>query len=404
VTPRAVPMLAALALTTACAHQIQHAIPVTADPGALVEADILVTFPMISDAPMVASGSRRSYHSGAGWAVPLHTRQQARRFARDHGLLEVDGWPIELLGVYCVAYRTGDKPADATVLARLRQDPRAELVQPNALFTGMTTATDRAIYDDPLLEVAYGEFVGRLAALHAITGGEQVRIGVIDTSVDLAHPDLSGQVTRQVEFVAASSVEERLHGTAVTGVIAAAAGNGEGLVGIAPRADVHIYGACMRAADSTLCSSFSIAQALAEAIEAGMDVINMSFAGPEDPLLTALLDKALTTDTVLVAAGNAEAPEHRFPAGLPGVFAADAEHDLWFASPERLSTRAGGSYQVFFGSSIASAGMTGLAALVRSQASATDTRSLLTWLFGSDCSATAPPLTACPIRPEQLCD
>jgi subtilisin family serine protease len=348
-----------------------------------------------------SGGSRRSYHSGDAWTVPLHTRQQVRRFARDHGLKEVDAWPIELLGVYCVAYRSISASTDPALLEQLASDPRAELVQPNALFTAMTTTGG---YDDPLVDVQYGEFVERLAGLHAITSGEDVRIGVIDTSVDLEHPDLSGQVVKQMELVPAGPTEERLHGTAVTGVIAAAAGNGEGLVGIAPGAEVHVYGACTRAADRTLCSSFSIAQALAEAIEADMDVINMSFAGPEDPLLTALLEKAIERDTVLIAAGNTGAPESRFPASLPGIYAADIAHDLWFAHSERLSTRAGGSYQVFFGSSITSAGMTGLAALVRSRASATDTQSLLQWLFTTDCTATAPPTTACPIRPEQLCD
>jgi subtilisin family serine protease len=401
VTGRLCMALAWLVLAGACATRPTTAPP---DPVRLAEAQVLVTFPMSRQAPDAAGGSRRSYHSGDAWAVPLHTRQQARRFARDHGLTEVGAWPIGLLGVYCVAYQATGEPTGPALIERLQGDPRTQLVQANARFSGMTTVDDRVGYNDPLVDVQYGEFVGRLASLHAITGGEKVRIGVIDTSVDLDHPDLAGQVTRQVELVPAHSAEERLHGTAVTGVIAAAAGNGEGLVGIAPRADVYVYGACSVQDEATWCSSFSIAQALAEAIEADMDVINMSFAGPEDPLITALLDKALDTDTVLVAAGNTDVPGRRFPAGLPGVYSADNDHNLWFAYPERLSTRAGGSYQVFFGSSISSAGMTGLAALVRSRASAADTRSLLHWLFDTDCSATAPPATACPIRPEQLCE
>jgi subtilisin family serine protease len=358
--------------------------------------------------PATAGGSRRSYHSGSAWEAPLHVRQQARRFARDHNLQEVGAWPIELLGVYCVAYRAIGGPGGQALLERLQADARATLVQPNATFTGMTTdmraAGSPAEYDDPLIDVQYGAFVHRLAALHAITGGEDVRVGVIDTSVDLDHPDLSGQVTKQMEFVPAAPTEERLHGTAVTGVIAAAAGNGEGLVGIAPGADVHVYGACTRSGEQTLCSSFSIAQALAEAIEASMDVINMSFAGPEDPLIEALLEKAIERDTVLIAAGNTNSPGRRFPAGMSGVYAADTEHDFWFAHPERLSTRAGGSYQVFFGSSIASAGMAGMAALVRSRASRTDTQSVLHWLFTTDCTQTRPPVPAHAIQPEQLCD
>ena len=365
--------------------------------------EVLVTFPMPEHSVDAAGGSKRSYHSGNDWAVPLFNRQQARRFARDHGLTVKGAWPIDVLGVYCVAYvATGTTTAEA-LLDRLRQDPRPTLVQANAEFAGMTATTAQR-YDDPLVDVQYGRFVEKLADLHAITGGEEVKVGVIDTSVDLDHPDLSGQVTRQVEFVPAATLEGRVHGTAVTGVIGAAAGNGEGLVGIAPLADIHVYGACSRRGEGTVCSSFSIAQALVAALEDDMEVINMSFAGPEDPLLSALLEKAVAADTVLIAAGNTDAPDKRFPAGSPGVHAADANHDFWFARPERLSTRAGGSYQVFFGSSIASAGMAGLATLIRAQSSPVETRALLEWLFDSDCASTTPPMTSCTIDPDQLCD
>jgi len=366
-------------------------------------ADVLVTFAMPAQPVMSGGGFRHSYHSGDDWQVPLYNRQQARRFAHDYGLTVADAWPIEILGVYCVAFAVDGGESIDAMLERLQDDPRPVLVQRNSDFATMT-ATRVSAYDDPLVDVQYGRFAEQLASLHAITSGEEVKVAVIDTSVDLEHPDLSGQVTRQVEFVPSVALEERMHGTAVTGVIGAAADNGEGLVGIAPRADIHVYAACARRGEETVCSSFSIAQALAEALDDGMEVINMSFAGPDDPLISALIGKAVTADTVLIAAGNADTPTRRFPAGLPGVHAADGEREFWFARAERLSTRAGGSYQVFFGSSIASAGMTGIAALVHSQSSTAETHALLDWLFDKNCAETAPPATSCTIDPDQLCD
>jgi len=379
---------------------------------------VLVTFTLPATVPEPAGGSRRAYHGGDdGWQAPLYTRQQVNRFAKDHGLRQTGAWPITVLGVYCVAFAVDDDggaaghagatPVEA-ILPRLRADPRAQLVQVNATFTGMTASSrersDRPVYDDPLLDVQYGRFADRLSALHALTSGEAVRVGVIDTSVDLTHPDLTGQVARQIELVPSAAPADRLHGTAVTGVIAAAPGNGEGLVGMAPRANVHVYGACTDDAAGASCTSFSIAQALADALDEHMQVINMSFAGQEDPLISQLLDAALDADTVLVAAGNSDVPNARFPAGHPGVHAADGERHLWFASTERLSTRAGGSYQVFYGSSIASAGMSGLAALLRVRASAADTSALLDWLFEGNCNPATQPATLDPIRREQLCD
>ncbi|MGE0621493.1 MAG: S8 family serine peptidase [Pseudomonadales bacterium] len=373
--------------------------------------EVLVTFALPGAAPEPAGGSRRAYHGGGdGWQVPLYTRQQVHRFARDHGLKQTGAWPIDVLGVYCVAFALANAAAATpmeTLLPRLDADPRSRLVQLNATFAGMSVtnaATDKPIYDDPLLDVQYGRFVDRLSALHAVTGGDAVRVGVIDTSVDLTHPDLSGQVARQIELVPAAEPAARLHGTAVTGVIAAAPGNGEGLVGMAPRANVHVYGACTDDAEGALCTSFSIAQALGDALAERMQVINMSFAGPDDPLIAALLDAALAADTVLVAAGNRDAPDARFPAGHPGVHAADGARQLWFASAERLSTRAGGSYQMFFGSSIASAGMSGMAALLRARTSAADTSAVLDWLFEGNCDPATQPVRLDPIRREQLCD
>jgi subtilisin family serine protease len=407
-----VPRFAALLMATllvvsgGCASVPTAAVP---EPG-----DLLVTFELPKSAPEPVGGSRRTYHAGTrgedDWEVPLYTRQQVRAFAKDYALVETGAWPIRVLGVYCVAFAPLDPDqSNADLLKRLDADPRSGIVQLNAAFSGMSVSTDEGAktaprYDDPLMDVQYGEFASRLASLHAMTVGRSVRVGVIDTSVDLTHPDLSGQVSRQVEIVPAAEPAARLHGTAVTGVIAAARGNGEGLAGIAPNATVHVYGACTDDAAGARCTSFSIAQALVDALEDRMQVINMSFAGPHDPLIAVLLDAAELAGAVLVAAGNTDDPDARFPAGHAGVQAADGKRELWFASPARLSTRAGGSYQLFTGSSIASAGISGLAALIRERRSASDTRAVLAWLYDGKCDPASRPAALDPIPPAQLCE
>jgi subtilisin family serine protease len=393
-------MATLLLLHAGCASLPDSSVP---EPG-----DLLVTFELPKSAPEPNGGSRHTYHAGARYSdVPLYTRQQVKAFAKEHRLVETGAWPIAVLGVYCVAFAPRhDEQGTADLLSRLDADPRSGIVQLNAAFSGMSVGGREPApgYDDPLLDVQYGEFASRLASLHAVTVGRSVRVGVIDTSVDLTHPDLSGQVSRQVEIVPAAEPAARLHGTAVTGVIAAARGNGEGLVGIAPSATVHVYGACTDDATGARCTSFSIAQALVDALEERMQVINMSFAGPHDPLITVLLDAAVLSGAVLVAAGNTENPAARFPAGHPGVRAADSKRELWFASPARLSTRAGGSYQLFTGSSIASAGISGLAALIRERRSASDTRAVLDWLYDGRCDPEIRPAALDPIPSAQLCD
>ena len=89
-------------------------------------------------------------------------------------------------------------------------------------FATPTLATD---YNDPLFELQYGEHRSAISALHDITRGENVRVGIIDSHIDEHHPDLHGQIHKVHNLVAATSPEAKHHGTAVAGIIAAAADN-----------------------------------------------------------------------------------------------------------------------------------------------------------------------------------
>jgi subtilisin family serine protease len=307
-----------------------------------------------------------------------------RRFAEDHALVAMDAWPIRALGVYCVAFATTPTGDLDALIAMLANDGRVDLVEANHSFEGMITA--RPTYDDPLFELQYGEFRARVETLHAISTGQHVKLGLIDSSVDLEHPDLAGQIARQTELVPGGEVRQRIHGTAVAGVIGATPANGLGVVGLAPAAELRAYGACTSDGDKTRCSAFALAKALEHAIDDRLHVLNISLAGPENRLLAALIDRALADGMIVIAAANAADPARNFPASAPGVIAASADDPLWFARPEQLSTQAGGGYQVFFGSSVASAGMAGLAALVRAHSSAQSTRDLLEWLATSRCA------------------
>ncbi len=83
-----------------------------------------------------------------------------------------------------------------------------------------------------------------LAAVHRASTGREVAIAVIDSGVDAGHPDLRGQVTARENFVDAYPDAPEAHGTAVAGIIAARAGNGVGIAGIAPDARLMALRAC----------------------------------------------------------------------------------------------------------------------------------------------------------------
>ncbi len=119
------------------------------------------------------------------------------------------------------------------------------------------------------------------------------------------------------------------HGTQVAGLIAAAANNGIGIVGVAPDVRLLALKACWQpsATSAGRCNSFTIAQAIADALTARAQVINLSLVGPSDPLLEALIAKAVSTGIIVVGAVSNDA-RLGFPAKLPDVLpVAESESD-----------------------------------------------------------------------------
>ncbi len=109
---------------------------------------------------------------------------------------------------------------------------------------------------------------------------------------------LGGSIAAAANFVDSDREQFRRdrHGTEIAGVIAAVANNREGIVGVAPEARLLVFKACWQARaddDAALCNSFTLARALVAALDAHAQVVNLSLAGPEDPLLSDLIREGL---------------------------------------------------------------------------------------------------------------
>jgi subtilisin family serine protease len=207
-----------------------------------------------------------------------------------------------------------------------------------------------------------------------------VRVAVVDTGVDVRHPDLAGRVLTKEDLVGNGfrGFTQDLHGTAVAGVIAAAANNSVGIVGVAPEARLLALKACWYqdasgtgAGSSTArCNSFTLARAIAAAIDGDAQVINMSLTGPADPLLERLLRAALERGIHVIAAADGDAS---FPASMRGIIGVQMAEDVapdssdaYVRAPgkEILTLRPAAHYDFETGSSIAAANVTGVVALL----------------------------------------
>lgn len=295
----------------------------------------------------------------------------ARRIARAHGLTITDDWPMPLIELTCFVMEVPEGRSVEETLSQLARDRDVAFAEPMQVYAARSSPMS---YDDPLYRAQPTAGLWQLAALHRISTGRGVPVAVIDSGIEDRHPDLAGQVTVNMNFVAGSPFRAETHGTAVAGIIAAKAGNKLGIVGIAPDARLWGLRACQQANGATLCDTLSLAKALSYAIDHGSQVINMSLAGPRGQLLERLLGVALARRITVVAAYDPALPDGGFPSSHRGVVAVAEEGQRIsrpgvYAAPGRdvITTQLGGKWNIASGSSFAAAQVSGLFALLRAK-------------------------------------
>ena len=335
------------------------------------ERFVLITLHNTEAMPSPRAGSSpRDYGSATQYAVAPRTRSMARELAAQYKLKPVREWPITQLRVHCIVYQMNAGESQSDLLRRLRSDSRIESAQPLHSFGSLTST-----YNDPYAGLQRNLSAMGVPQAHAWSRGKGVSIAVIDTAVDIKHADLAGSHIKSRNF---TGQRERAaaHGTAVAGVIAATGGNQLGIVGVAPEAQVHALAACWPDAANparAVCDSFTLAVALANAIELRANIVNLSLGGPSDPLLRRLIEHGLARNIVFVAALPADGAATGFPSEIPGVVVVDAvghkhtARDVLLApGTDVLTLVPQNGYDFVSGSSMAAANVTGGIALLLS--------------------------------------
>lgn len=314
-----------------------------------------------------------SYSDGYGDSLSRSQRERlARRIAATYKLKLIDAWPMSMIGYDCFVMLVPDDRTTSSAADQVSHDADVAWSQPVELYT---TQGSEPTHNDPLFAAEPAAHQWRLAELHQIATGRGVRVAVIDSGIEASHPDLTGQLLLNRNFVAGQSEVAEQHGTGVAGVIAAKADNGLGIAGVAPSARLLGLRACWqvgRSANRTVCDSFSLAKALYFAIENRADVINLSLSGPDNRLLRELVEAAMAKGLTVVAAFDGARPGGGFPATVPGVLAISDEQlarsraGVYIAPGRDIpTTEPGGRWFLVTGSSYAAAHVSGLAALMR---------------------------------------
>lgn len=282
--------------------------------------------------------------------------------------------------------------------AQLQEDPNVLHVEPN-----YERYTHDLLFDDPNLTEQWWIPQVKPQPIWSRVREQQKNtvVAVIDSGIDLQHEDLQGRIEAGgYNFYDDNFTPQDVngHGTAVAGVIAAAAGNNLGVAGIAGGYEVKVLPLKISHRNGISKVSDGI-KAIDYAIDSKVDVINLSFGSSNTSYLEEqTIQRAVDAGIIVVAsAGNAATKGNSlmFPASYPAVISVGATERTntrtWFSNYNPyinmvapgeaiFTTTLNNSYKLVSGTSFSGPMVAGAAALVKTlqpQATPTEVKQLL---------------------------
>lgn len=211
--------------------------------------------------------------------------------------------------------------------------------------------------------------------------GEGVKVGVLDTGMEIAHPDLKDNFKGGVNLLAPKSLplDDNGHGTHVAGIIAAV-DNNFGVTGASPGA--HLY--AVKILNSCGYGYFSdVIRGLDWCVRNGIEIINLSFGSDQpSPALHQAIKRVVAAGKIVVAAAGNDGTYQSvdYPAAYPEVIAVGAidefdrialftsrgpELNLVAPGANIFSTALKGFFRSMSGTSMAAAYVTGAVAVIK---------------------------------------
>lgn len=249
-----------------------------------------------------------------------------------HALSEGAG--IGSTGAHVVKVPAGQ---ESSLIAALSRNPAIEYAEPDEVVTASTA--DQYFPRQYALQNTGQSFTNTAGDISisgskpdadvdaveawAITGGNGIKVAVLDSGVDLDHPDINPKVVLRANFSGAATNEDKYgHGTHVAGIVAATSNNNIGVAGVCPGCTI-LAGKVLN--DSGVGSSSGLANGINWAVSNGAKVINMSIGVRASRTLETAINNAWSKGVVLVAAaGNGGSQTKIYPAAYPNVIAVAA--------------------------------------------------------------------------------
>jgi len=236
--------------------------------------------------------------------------------------------------------------------------------------------------DPEVANQTYLDNINAFSGWNLNTGLSSTVIAIIDTGVDLDHPDLVGKLLQGIDLVdnTYNPQDDNGHGTQVAGIAAAESNNDLGIAGIDWNAMILPVKVLNSAGSGTYATA---AEGIIWAVDHGSNIINLSFGGTKKDGSSVLQDAvnyaAAHNVLVVAASGNNSSDQILYPAAFNSVLAVGATDDqdqyatfsnygpeLGVSAPgvNIYSTALGGNYTIGSGTSFSAPQVSGLAAIL----------------------------------------
>ena len=218
------------------------------------------------------------------------------------------------------------------MLYLLDQNPDVEYASPN-YYRYLTIAPQDTLFNEQYALYNSGQVAGppgspqgknradikATAGWEETTGDETVIIAIIDSGIDLEHPDLINKISpKGYDFVDGDSEPEYnlWHGTHVAGIAGAETNNEKGIAGVAWNCKIMPLKVVeIDPVEGPIITDDKAIEAIRYAADNGAKVINISFGGPDpNPLLEEALKYAYDQNVVIVASTGNEDSAVLYPA------------------------------------------------------------------------------------------
>jgi len=289
---------------------------------------------------------------------------------------------LNKINVYALEVPKNKKISDFII--ELKKDSNVKYAEPNyKVYADKQNLT----FTDPMLKEQYALDKVQAQKGWAIhQGSKDIKIAIVDTGVDLEHPDLKDKILNGYNSLNPQETpkDDARHGTHIAGISAAITNNGIGIAGLGVKCSIIPVKVLSKNGGSLI----SISEGLIWAADNGADVVNMSLGTySENETLGEAVRYALSKGvTCVTTMGNDNIERRRYPAAYPGMIAVGSTDEkdnkssfsnygdwMTVSAPGSniLSTlptyMSSNGYGNLSGTSMAAPLVTGLVALIKSQ-------------------------------------